>query len=97
MAYEMRISDWSSDVCSSDLGPRDRGLPQVIHLHVTLYELRQADGTLIYMAPVPPCFHPNTGIHEALAAELVADLPQIGGASCRERVCQYVYISVVAG
>src|SRR3546814_8564140 len=26
-AYEMRISDWSSDVCSSDLGPgiRDSG------------------------------------------------------------------------
>src|SRR3546814_15254802 len=23
-AYEMRISDWSSDVCSSDLGRRDR-------------------------------------------------------------------------
>src|SRR3546814_8503154 len=22
-AYEMRISDWSSDVCSSDLGARD--------------------------------------------------------------------------
>src|SRR3546814_15319802 len=74
----MRISDWSSDVCSSDLvvyiealwdpeqallpaaigpgavslgtilqalhGPRDRGLPQVIHLHVNLYEVRQADG-----------------------------------------------------
>src|SRR3546814_1525515 len=32
-AYEMRISDWSSDVCSSDLdadetGPRDRGSTQ---------------------------------------------------------------------
>src|SRR3546814_6341588 len=29
-AYEMRISDWSSDVCSSDLhkGQVDRGLPQ---------------------------------------------------------------------
>src|SRR3546814_6561886 len=29
-AYEMRISDWSSDVCSSDLGdqrPRDRADP----------------------------------------------------------------------
>src|SRR3546814_6916222 len=29
-AYEMRISDWSSDVCSSDLSPRhhsDRGRP----------------------------------------------------------------------
>src|SRR3546814_9569079 len=24
-AYEMRISDWSSDVCSSDLGDRIRG------------------------------------------------------------------------
>src|SRR3546814_18462409 len=25
-AYEMRISDWSSDVCSSDLDPRAAGL-----------------------------------------------------------------------
>src|SRR3546814_13821386 len=24
-AYEMRISDWSSDVCSSDLGSNERG------------------------------------------------------------------------
>src|SRR3546814_8630743 len=24
-AYEMRISDWSSDVCSSDLGPEGLG------------------------------------------------------------------------
>src|SRR3546814_10329399 len=59
-------------------GPRYGGLPQVIHLHVTLYEVRQADGTLLYMAPIPPCFHPETGIHEALAAELVADLPHFG-------------------
>src|SRR3546814_10519871 len=35
-AYEMRISDWSSDVCSSDLQPKhgqafgDRGLAQEI-------------------------------------------------------------------
>src|SRR3546814_8476671 len=26
-AYEMRISDWSSDVCSSDLAAALRGLP----------------------------------------------------------------------
>src|SRR3546814_9068518 len=26
-AYEMRISDWSSDVCSSDLTSQDAGLP----------------------------------------------------------------------
>src|SRR3546814_16606725 len=28
-AYDMRISDWSSDVCSSDLG----GLSTLIHVH----------------------------------------------------------------
>src|SRR3546814_10582642 len=28
-AYEMRISDWSSDVCSSDLETEDGGLRQV--------------------------------------------------------------------
>src|SRR3546814_10100123 len=31
-AYEMRISDWSSDVCSSDLGAADRRLVDVDHL-----------------------------------------------------------------
>src|SRR3546814_6120680 len=30
-AYEMRISDWSSDVCSSDLDD-DRALPQRLRL-----------------------------------------------------------------
>src|SRR3546814_7847943 len=30
-AYEMRISDWSSDVCSSDL-PRARPVDVVIHI-----------------------------------------------------------------
>src|SRR3546814_13803054 len=28
-AYEMRISDWSSDVCSSDLIGKDRGLDHI--------------------------------------------------------------------
>src|SRR3546814_17090817 len=28
-AYEMRISDWSSDVCSSDLGPRLEALDEL--------------------------------------------------------------------
>src|SRR3546814_15333837 len=30
-AYEMRISDWSSDVCSSDLPFRDRCAPSPFH------------------------------------------------------------------
>src|SRR3546814_8375428 len=29
-AYEMRISDWSSDVCSSDLWPADRPDPAIL-------------------------------------------------------------------
>src|SRR3546814_4184566 len=35
-AYEMRISDWSSDVCSSDLAGREIGEQQlhVAHAHV---------------------------------------------------------------
>src|SRR3546814_3962276 len=31
-AYEMRISDWSSDVCSSDLGAVDENLPELRRL-----------------------------------------------------------------
>src|SRR3546814_10284852 len=31
-AYEMRISDWSSDVCSSDLIVLFRGIPSVLFL-----------------------------------------------------------------
>src|SRR3546814_17784980 len=33
---------------------------------------------------------------EATRLNLEARKPEIGSASCRERVCQYVYISVVA-
>src|SRR3546814_6474561 len=31
-AYEMRISDWSSDVCSSDLLPRSQRQDSVMHI-----------------------------------------------------------------
>src|SRR3546814_13244173 len=75
----MRISDWSSDVCSSDLleqfffglGGPNGPLP----LHITEYvrerQRNNADSTSKRFL-------------------------EIGSASCRERVCQYVYISVVA-
>src|SRR3546814_1195909 len=71
-AYEMRISDWSSDVCSSDLkkfqfDPWNRGL-----VLLTLVLSLQA----AYAAPL------------ILLAQNRQE--QIGRASCRERVCQYV-------
>src|SRR3546814_2093870 len=42
-AYEMRISDWSSDVCSSDLPlvERDRGILALAHVEI---EDREACG-----------------------------------------------------
>src|SRR3546814_17353945 len=66
----MRISDWSSDVCSSDL----LGVDRIAAPH-----------------------DDEVGLHHLLrigAAPRAAG--EIGRASCRERVCQYVSISVVA-
>src|SRR3546814_6813485 len=80
-AYEMRISDWSSDVCSSDLdelqavGRIDRiGKPRAC---LTAAELAAAEGR---------AGRPVTAQHDPSAARPAA----IGRASGRERVCQYV-------
>src|SRR3546814_2716170 len=77
-AYEMRISDWSSDVCSSDLGDEAAG------------EL----GALIVQSPnhVVDPFLGNL-VLVGQGVDLAFDRPggsKIGRASCRERVCQYV-------
>src|SRR3546814_4912381 len=85
-AYEMRISDWSSDVCSSDLA-----------------EARLDGGKLIVAGRRSPrevgdgaCIHPDLlGEPPRRRAPRAAaadddDVEQIGRASCRERVCQYV-------
>src|SRR3546814_20780686 len=100
----MRISDWSSDVCSSDLHDalavefigafeftaNDTGLtPDLPRLQFSVSsQARQfgagagaAWGAVIRLAGAE---------HEVAAVE-------IGRASCRERVCQYVVISVGAG
>src|SRR3546814_4853653 len=80
-AYEMRISDWSSDVCSSDLrmnacaaelvgavvGPdRFIALEQVLAVDIDCGHLAFEDDRLALV------------------------VGQIGRASGRERVCQYV-------
>src|SRR3546814_11493122 len=96
-AYEMRISDWSSDVCSSDLS-----------LHHTQYAFREGN---IKRPGLPVAAHsialPQGGHHaesRIKSGDRVADADsytnrrkEIGRASCRESVCTYVWISVVSG
>src|SRR3546814_14442503 len=102
----MRMSDWSSDVCSSDLG-----MP--LHWQLTSRDAKFVSATrtaptyrLFAMAdsvpPKPALIHSDDGA--AIAVEVyeldvaafgsfVAEVPaprETGRASCRERVCQYV-------
>src|SRR3546814_9106995 len=88
-AYEMRISDWSSDVCSSDLYSRPQlgeniGKAARAMLNFGLVEMR-------LVSPRDGWPNPDAG-PSAAGADV-----EIGRASCRERVCQYVSSSVVAG
>src|SRR3546814_2166117 len=73
-AYEMRISDWSSDVCSSDLEPRGR----------------ERDRLAVEAAVVDHARSHARAVHVGEASGAVLQAGQIGRASCRERVCQYV-------
>src|SRR3546814_6743721 len=77
-AYEMRISDWSSDVCSSDLlGIAPRHAPLITRLKPGKVVVTTPDGQQLDFAI-------SGGILE------VQPQVEIGRASCRERVCQYV-------
>src|SRR3546814_2974226 len=86
-AYEIRISDWSSDVCSSDLlepsahlpvpGPGPVFLdPHAIHAGARGSRDAAADG--------------EQQILEFRRVLLPGAGDEIGRASCRESVCQYV-------
>src|SRR3546814_6900980 len=89
-AYEVRISDWSSDVCSSDL--KHRVGP------VSLVEIVRRSGYRAIMtdskdASQSGYTYAKAGVSIAAGNALVkaiAPLAKIGRASCRERVCQYV-------
>src|SRR3546814_9129103 len=102
----MRISDWSSDVCSSDLFA---GLGPAPFCAMLLSDLG-ADVVMVDRKdrPAPA---PDAGTHRgrrhlpldlknaaaieaclmlAERADILIEGFQIGRASCRERVCQYV-------
>src|SRR3546814_1569372 len=94
-AYEMRISDWSSDVCSSDLTDRRGGAAS--HFLGGGRHLVHRRGDQLDLTALPGNGLVALGRHRlhlaGLALDLgngVADLFEIGRASCRERVCQYV-------
>src|SRR3546814_7826962 len=79
-AYEMRISDWSSDVCSSDL--------TIAILFLLALFLAPLAGSVPAYATAPALLY--------VAGLMLREITQIdwsdkiGRASCRERVCQYV-------
>src|SRR3546814_4777000 len=75
-AYEMRISDWSSDVCSSDLIATEA--------YGSTRPLDTSTGD-IRLGNVGNRSEPSSA-----SAEKLISVPKIGRASCRERVCQYV-------
>src|SRR3546814_10161491 len=74
-AYDMRISDWSSDVCSSDL---DEHLTWVDRFEAGWDAVKEIVGKVWYW------------IIAGIAAGAFIHGYEIGRATCRERVCQYV-------
>src|SRR3546814_18786243 len=79
----MRISDWSSDVCSSDLIGANSTSVLILHDGHTVYTRDQGFGGRRFARVTQD----NVGKPFAI---------KIGRASRREGVCQYVSISVVA-
>src|SRR3546814_4507682 len=92
-AYELRISDWSSDVCSSDL---ERHVLQSA-AGIILEQVAQNVAARGNVSVKPDEADPLVGSAHGLLGQFGADhigllvvARQIGRASCRERVCQYV-------
>src|SRR3546814_8183112 len=90
-AYEMRISDWSSDVCSSDLNmaynhPHQQGMQHAKRNHERAGAHGGANGFSAYGNVR------TDGVHlaECFSSATTCPVQEIGRASCRERVCQYV-------
>src|SRR3546814_17812102 len=105
-AYEMRISDWSSDVCSSDLLARRRDGCGVLRLQrqreirrVRRHHLADRHAaqdrevprlaeSLLRQRHLRRVARPETAVQTSLLH--ARQVGQIGRASWRERVCQYV-------
>src|SRR3546814_8300803 len=79
-AYDMRSSDWSSDVCSSDL------VASLTICAATWYLFEKTKlGALLRAGTENPKLLQAFGVNIPLMITLTYE---IGRASCRERVCQ---------
>src|SRR3546814_6898344 len=91
-AYEMRISDWSSDVCSSDLNNTLTAGEYAIaadyqgRVNAVYREYQMTVAQMMQEFGKDACSHTVQNLFERGALEQW----EIGRASCRERVCQYV-------
>src|SRR3546814_14801975 len=99
----MRISDWSSDVCSSDLyTPHiDTGdYIVIVNAEKVKTTGNKLKNKIYYRHTEYPGGIRSTSLEKMLETHpervLEKAIKEIGRASCRERVCQYVSISVVA-
>src|SRR3546814_10591979 len=90
-AYEMRISDWSSDVCSSDLSAAEKDFEPIIedierqNPDVIFSTVVGASTTDFYRAYAKAGFKP-----EIMPIASVNTNEKIGRESCWERVCKDV-------
>src|SRR3546814_11251330 len=96
----MRISDWSSDVCSSDLLVKEGGRVEKLSVAVLVNGTYAGDGESRSYQPrgAEEMKKIETLVKSALgySEDREDTVQEIGRASCRERVCQYGSISVVA-
>src|SRR3546814_5207289 len=95
-AYEMRISDWSSDVCSSDLS-KDKVENLLLTVSTTDDNgVSAGEPGFLGASRTGECRVYFNNITPVTSEELYdqaferLDAIEIGRASCRERVCQYV-------
>src|SRR3546814_10307015 len=99
-AYEMRISDWSSDVCSSDLAEKlvndvvyQESLVESVNSNIRTISIVLL-GVCALLSVIAIALINNT-IRLAIYSQRFI-IKKIGRASCRERVCQSVSLSVVS-
>src|SRR3546814_9075515 len=88
-AYELRISDWGSDVCSSDLDMRLRAVAIMGALGLAGCT-PVAVGDAVTLKASLPQRPPQSADLSALLARMSLERKEIGRAPCRERVCRYV-------